>query len=181
MAVTAQQGVGTSHNKLLEKPWLESLLLWCWHSSAELCFESRHRKSIHLDLTGADFCSRWMSSLLWLNRCIILLEPVSGRRRRWRRLGSFTRRLPLMTQSESPGICPVTRTKTGMGSDSSYSNSVWAGPSPRPPPLPSPTPPGQCSFVLEPREGEDVNTLRCCTKADSLGRAAYVYKLEFSF
>lgn len=73
MAVTAQQGVGTSHNKLLEKPWLESLLLWCWHSSAELCFESRHRKSIHLDLTGADFCSRWMSSLLWLNRCIILL------------------------------------------------------------------------------------------------------------
>lgn len=52
---------------------------------------------------------------------------------------------------------------------------------PAAPPLPPPTPPGQCSSVLEPREGEDVNTLRCCTKADSLGRAAYVYKLEFSF
>ena len=133
MAVTAQQGVGTSHNKLLEKPWLESFLLWCWHSGAELCFQSRHRKSIHLDLTGAGFCSRWMSSLLWLNRCIILLEPASGRRR-WCRLGSFTRRLPLMTQSESPGICPVTRTKTGMGSDLSCSNSVWAGPWPQPSP-----------------------------------------------
>lgn len=42
---------------------------------------------------------------------------------------------------ESPGICPITRTKTGMGSGSSHSESVWPGclvlssPSPLPPEL----------------------------------------------
>lgn len=153
--------MGTSHNKLVEKPRLESFLLWCWHSSTELCFESRHRKSIHLDLTGSDLCPRWTSSLLWLNRCVILLESVSGQ------VGVFhpsasthdtvweSRNLPCHQDKDRNGVRLVLL-KLCLS---------W----PVTPAVPSPdSPPGQCSSVLELREGEDVNMPHTLISLNSL-------------
>lgn len=120
---------------------------------AELCFESHHRKSIHWLLYRQGFTS------VPFNEIDILSSwSLSSGGEGW---GLY----PLastMTQSVSPGICPVTGTKTGMGSGLSYSKLClsWEMPTPPPPPLwpvalpsPPPSPPGQWSSVLELRGG----------------------------
>lgn len=162
-------GMGTIHNKLAEKSWLKGFLLWHWHNMQSSVLNHIIGNQYTNCCTDTDRASL-LSEVDEQFPLIKLIYYLPGVWLRAAQVGSPTR-----TQSESPGICPVTGTKTGMGSGvcvplklclSRDMPPLWPVSLPSPPPTPLDGTVELCTWI----ERGNVNKLKCrtFTKADIL-------------